>query len=268
MNKKKVDLFFKVIDASTGKMLAEQKIEGLSDVALNYLLSSKSNLMKRSNDEHTLFSAAIIEAKGRLTGAFVAKLNKAKNQLQYEVIEYNNHLTPLIDKEIHKRGSIDGHHLYPKDILLSADGSFKLIGELTKYDFDDYKVYIKSVEDLYVLDFNQDLKLQNVEVIEKSKQKQKRPNYLFSQKLSDDSDDLVFFYRDLKENEETGDENWILYINTYKNNSLTQDQLKLTSKNDGFEIYPFVAKKGFILLHEFDENEEHNQVRLERLNVY
>ncbi|GGE44518.1 hypothetical protein [Psychroflexus planctonicus] len=269
VKKKNVDLFFKVIDAETGKIIAEQKIENINSTGLNHLLSSKSNLMKRSNDEHTVLSAAIIEdKKDDVSGFFVAKINTNTNQLQYNVIDFNKDLSVLIDDEIKKNGSIDGHHLYPRDILLKDDGSFKLIGELTKYDLNDGNVNIKSVEDLYVLDFNSDLKLQSVDVIEKTEQKQKRPNYLFSRKLSDDSDDLVFFYRDFIENEETGDENWILYINTYKDNKLTQDQLKLTSKNEGFEIYPFVAKKGFILLHEFDENEEHNQVRLERLNVY
>lgn len=267
VDKKKVELLFKVTDAKTGKIIAEQTVEGLSEDALKHLLSSKANLMKRSNDAHTLFSAAVIEDKRRVKGIFVAQLNNTTNQLQYEIIDFNEDLASFIDEEIHQRGSIDGHHLYPRDILLKEDGSFKLIGELTKYDFETGRLTVESVKDLYVLDFTQEMQLNQVEVIEKSKRKQKRPNYLFSQNLEDDSDDLVFFYRDFVKNEETGDENWILYINTYKNNELIQDQLKLTSTNDGYEIYPFFAKNGYILLHEFNEKEEHNQIRLERLNV-
>lgn len=267
-NKKKTELFFKVINTKNGRLVTDQQIEGLSVTELNNLISPRSNLMKRSNDNNSLFTGAIIEDKGRLTGLFVAKLNSATNQLQYEIINYTESLASFVEEKMDKHGGINKFQLYPRDILLKDDGSFKLISELTKYEFDYSKVEVKSVGDLYVLDFNQNLTPINVETINKNEHKQERPNYLFSQKLNEDTDDMVFFYRDFVENEEDGDENWILYINTFDKNQLKQDQLKLTSKNDGYEIYPFVAKKGHILLHEFDENEGHNQIRLERLNVF
>ena len=267
VNKKKTELFYKVIDATTGKVVISQPIEGLSSEAIDYLYSSKSNMIKKTKNEQSVISAAIIEGKKNTTkGVFVAFIDET-NQLNYKVIDFKTHLSNFIDQKIQKKGTIDGYNLYPLDVLLNDDGSFRVLSEMMKYEFSVVKNRIKSVMDIYVMEFDQQLNLQHVDVIEKNKSKQERPGYMYSQKIAD-LNNTVFFYKDYVADENAKKDQLTLFINSYQDNQLQQDKLQLSSMNGDYKITPFVAKSGYILLHEYNKEEQRNQIRLERLNMY
>ena len=77
---------------------------------------------------------------------------------------------------------------------------------------------------------------------------------------------MVFFYKDYLKDDETKDKNWNLYINTIINGKFSQEQVQISSKEDKYFIYPYIAKEGYILLNEFNKKDKYNQIRLEKLN--
>lgn len=268
--KKRTEIYFKTIDAKTGQLIRDEKIEGVSQTGLNKLLSPHANMLKRNYENTSVIAAGIKDTKKvNVNGFFLAKLNHKANQFSYSVFDFKTELAPTIDAEIHKYGTINKLELNPRDVLIDSDGSFKLVAELSNdyFSSEDRKMMTSKVSDLYLLQFDDHLQFKGAEWLEKGELRQKRSNYYFSQRIGDNKENVVFFHRDKIEDEQTGDETTLLYINTFQDNTLVQDQFKLSSENEDFKIYPFVAKSGYILLHEFDEDEERNQIRLERLNI-
>ena len=45
---------------------------------------------------------------------------------------------------------------------------------------------------------------------------------------------------------------------------MTHEQIPMTSEEHS--IYPYVAKEGYILLREYNKDQDYDQIRLERLN--
>lgn len=268
--KKKTEIYFKTIDAKTGQLIRNEKIEGISNRGLNSLLSPLSNMLKRNHEDNSIIVAGIKDTKKHnVNGFFLANLNHKTNQFSYQVFDFKSELAPKIDAEIHKYGTINKLELNPRDVLIDVDGSFKLVAELSNDYFsdEDRKMLISKVSDLYLLQFDTHLQFKEVDWIEKDELQQKRSNYYFSQRIGDNKENVVFFHRDKIEDKQTGDETSLLYINTFQNNKLIQDQFKLSAENEDFKIYPFVAKSGYILLHEFDGENDKNTIRLERLNL-
>lgn len=91
----------------------------------------------------------------------------------------------------------------------------------------------------------------------KKKSKWANNDYLFSQYLNGGKD-LVFFYKDYAKNAETREKNWTLFINTIIDGKFKQEKIPITEKGN-FEIAPYVAKEGYILLREFNEKEKIQQ---------
>ncbi len=112
--------------------------------------------------------------------------------------------------------------------------------------------------------FDKDFKLADATIIQKDKSKSYASNidYLFSQQVEGGS---IIFYRDYKKDAETKDRNWVLGIITYINGEFGHQTLPITSEE--YNIIPFLAKEGYVLLAEFNAKEEkYNKIRLEKIN--
>ncbi|MBK8826883.1 MAG: hypothetical protein IPO26_09270 [Saprospiraceae bacterium] len=145
-----------------------------------------------------------------------------------------------------------------------ADGSIIYIFEKYKYDSGFFQGYSQKNDDLVFVITDADFKIKNVKIMYKEKSVYSASDYLFGQYLHDGKD-FAFFYQDFKKGTEADeDENWVLFINTWIDGQLNEEQLKITSEKNA--IYPYIAKEGYILLREYNEKAKYNQIRLEKLN--
>ena len=80
------------------------------------------------------------------------------------------------------------------------------------------------------------------------------------------NNDIAFFYTDKRQGEEEKQKYKILGVCTIIDGKFSKEELKIESKSEEFFISPNIAKRGYIMLHEFNKKEDYNAIRLERLN--
>jgi hypothetical protein len=119
--------------------------------------------------------------------------------------------------------------------------------------------------DLVYLYTDKDFKIKDLKVLEKEKTKWAvNSDYLFSQYLNGGKD-VVFFYRDYQKDEATKQKKWNLFINTVIDGKFKQEIIPISEK-DNYQVMPYVAKEGYILLREYNNKDKYNKIRLEKLN--
>lgn len=263
--KQNKELIYKliVLDINTGKVLAENPITGLTNETIQNILytnNSSDAYKKIYDDKIIIFSQNITGSM--VTGYARMIVNKTDFSVDGNVIFYKEDLKSFIPK-IDKYGGVEsGYYLVSKDIFYLKDGSLAILTE--KFKPAGQYSRMKTTDMVYIVT-DKDFKVKEVKTLEKEKSKGQYTDYLFSQYLNNDQD-VVFFYKDFQKDDESKDKNWILFINTLQNGLFKQEQTIISSKNDKFMIYPYVAKEGYILLREYNEKDKYNQIRLEKLN--
>ena len=128
-----------------------------------------------------------------------------------------------------------------------------------------------SILDLFVLEFDQNMKLVYYKKVEKTKNQSNMahwgPNlkaygafdYLYSQKL--DGDNYAYFYTD-NEKKSTRNPKWILGVITQVDGKYNYEKIPMTT--DKGQIYPVKGKNGYILLREVSDKK--STIRLEKIN--
>lgn len=158
----------------------------------------------------------------------------------------------------------DGYQLITKNLFIFKDGRFSLLAE--KYKKDKivvvYHVLAKA-QDFLLFNFDAEGNFVENHVIEKDKSRYILNNYLFSQYINN-RNGVVFFFKNNKKDDETGEKSWMLGINTLVDGKFNQESIPMSS--DEFSIAPIPAKEGYILLREYNKDEKYNQIRLEKLN--
>lgn len=167
--------------------------------------------------------------------------------------------------EIKKNGKVeDGYRLYPRDYFISDDGSVAFLTEKFKMGYNLMIGSVPKTTDFVLFKFNQDFNLVTSKTIHKDKSKFSYSDYLFSQHLKE-QDATVFFYRDFQKDDDTKEKNWVLGIVKLKGDAMDYEEIPISSED--YFIQPYIAKEGYILLREFNKNQEHNQIRLEKINL-
>lgn len=195
-------------------------------------------------------------------GLFRIELDKEGKELSKKYFTWEDAASHL---EIKKNGKLKGGYvLSSKQFFVFKDGSISVLTEKRKENLNLFwgQVNVKTT-DFVILNFDKDFNVKNVETIEKEKSKWTNSDYLYSQKVKD-NEGVVFFYNDYKEDEESKKKNWVLGIVTIIKGKMTHEQIPMTS--DEHSIYPYIAKEGYILLREYNKDEDYDQIRLERLN--
>jgi hypothetical protein len=258
-----------VLDINTGKVLAENPIDSLYDLTLDVLvfygLVNNSNPfviptdVKIFEDKIVLFNFNYEKGENGYARLIIDKNNYTTTG---KTINYKEDLQSFIPK-INNYGYVEsGYKLNKKDVFILKDGSIGILTE--KFKPAGQYSRMKTTDMVYIVT-DKDFKVKEVKTLEKEKSKGQYTDYLFSQYLKDNQD-VVFFYKDFQKDDESKDKNWILFINTLQNGVFNQEQVTISSKNDKFMIYPYVAKEGYILLREYNEKDKYNQIRLEKLN--
>lgn len=263
ITKKRVKSYYLIaIDITNGNVLAEKEITGLSGETIDELMINKNseNYIKTFTDKIVICSYNFDDLKD--IGYARIIVNKNDFTFTTNTLLYKDDLHTFIPK-IDKYGYVEsGYFLLKKDVFYLKDGSVAILTEKFKPERDFSK---KKTTDMVYIVTDKDFKVTEVKTLEKEKSKGQYTDYLFSQYLNNDQD-VVFFYKDFQKDDESKDKNWILFINTLQNGVFKKDQTIISSKNDKFTIYPYVAKEGYILLREYNQKDKYNQIRLEKLN--
>lgn len=171
-----------------------------------------------------------------------------------------------------KNGKVKGQHpIHFSDFRITSDDKTIIVAE----------GYLTSkstiLKDLYVMELDKDFKLVNFLEIEKFHKTfmlksynayELRMNrlfhYMYSQEL--EPDEFVFFYKDNDKKDEAlsvlRSDKFTLNMITYSKGTFENQEIKL--KTSEGKIYPFKAKKGYIILQEFTDTDA--EIRLERIN--
>lgn len=158
-----------------------------------------------------------------------------------------------------KLSIIDYRITSENDIILVAGffvGESRQLSNMYIFEFD------KNFNSKNVINLKEEYSTKNIQVNLFSKMN--KSMYLYSQKVSEDH--FVFFYFD---NEKRGkkvnlsnESHYSLHVLSYeKGNFNTQ---KIEMKTNYSELYPMIAKLGFVVFHEIGN--EKSEIRLERLN--
>lgn len=188
-------------------------------------------------------------------GVYCIVLDKQGSELMKKYYTWSDIASNL---EASKYGVVNnGYSLTPMRFYIMKDGSVSFLSE--KFKDNSSTVGAPKSSDFVLFNFDKDFNFKENFTIEKDKSKWVKNDYLFHQYIKDDNG-VVFFFRDYK----SDDRNWVLGINTVINGEFKQETIPMSS--DDFFIYPIPAKEGYILLNEFNEKENLNQIRLEKLN--
>lgn len=253
-----------VIDMGTGKEVHKKEIKDPDKVIP--MIRSYPTYGRGNIDNDKSFDDKIVMVGRRSEGMYntgVARLliDKKTFYVDLKVLTYLHDFKVHIP-EINVNGYVGNRYfLDPRDVFFMKDGSIGMLYE--KYKARSDYTPEKTTDMVYVA-FDKNFKITGVTVLEKERSKIYNADYLFSQELNN-GDDLVFFYRDLQKDDKTKEKNWNLFINTFIDGKFKQDMVPISSRKN-FLIVPYIAKEGYILLHEYNKEAKYNQVRLERLN--
>lgn len=253
-----------VLDMQTGKEVHKKEIadpENVLPMIMRYPTYGYGML-----DNDMTFDDKIVVV-GRLsdelynTGICRLLIDRKTFSTDLKILTFKDDFKVHIPK-INAKGFVEtGYFLDPRDIFFMKDGSIGMLFE--KYKPPTEYTAQKTTDLVYVYT-DKNFKIAGVTVLEKEKSRWLNTDYLFSQNIND-GNDLVFFYRDYQKDDESKNRNWNLFINTLINGKFKQEMIPMSSK-ENFFIYPYIAKEGYILLHEFNKKAKYNQIRLERLN--
>lgn len=267
-DKKEKKFFFQVIDMKTGKILHNQFLEELSQNTWDYILSVEDVWQSVENrkgfDNKIVVVARLYDNNTtNVSHGFVRWLiDKNTFQTKVDILNYTDFQRYL--PNIDKYGRVEnGYRMAVKDFFFLNDGSVGLLFEKFKESTNNSTPH-KTSDIIYAFT-NQDFQLRDVKVLDKvTTQTLVHSDYLFSQYLNQGKD-IAFFYRDYRLSEETNEKHWHLYINTVIGGKFNQEVIRISEK-DKYFITPYVAKEGYILLREVNENAKYNKIRLEKIN--
>jgi hypothetical protein len=178
---------------------------------------------------------------------------------QFNFLDIKNQF-PTIDKY----GHVGDYDLSLVAVYPFADGNDIFIFEKFKYSPNYWSGVVKGVVDDFVLiTTDSSFVPKKFNVIRKQITKGFFSEYLYGQYLNDNKD-LVFFYYDEITEEGKKNKDYKLYINKIINGEYSQDNILISSKDN--VVIPKIAKRGYILLREYNKESKYNQIRLEKLN--
>lgn len=179
--------------------------------------------------------------------------------------------------QITKFGKLNGDFIHFLDFKITTDEKTVIFGE----GFDPGQN--TKIKNFYTLLLDKDFKILSFKEIEKQKnsftdftaygsrlEENNLFDYMYSQKIK--NDEFVCFYSDnevkrgflktiVPDLAETFPDNWVLGIVTFADGEFKSQKLKLKTKKG--KIYPFKAKKGYIILQEVTKSDV--EIRLEKI---
>jgi len=251
------------IDLATGKRKFEYELDNEDSE-----FSHKVNTIRKYGDK--IYLAGLYYPGNKNRSEFEKKLGVYKVTLDLSGKElFKKHLpwsTVSSYIDINKYAKVGkGYRLSDRDFFIFKDGSISYLSEKYKPKKEIF-VYIASRStDMVLMNFTSDLKVKDVKTIKKARSKENHYDYLFSQYVKEGAG-CVFFFQDFKRDKEKKDRIGVLGINKYIHSEYAFEEVPIYSKKNNYTIYPMLAKEGYIILREYNEDDKYDQIRLEKVN--
>ncbi|MEN1785130.1 MAG: hypothetical protein AAGF77_08320 [Bacteroidota bacterium] len=243
----------------TGEQVLDEQIAGRYTNAENVIAKTETG-------DYLVDVRTIKNNFGNDFGFRCTKIGLKDNTIHWDDLSFKSMMGQI--ERLNEYGMIGGNYkLNPIAAFVNQDGSVYILTEEYKSAYNVLWGYnVNKNKDFYLIRTNQDFQLQKIDRIEKTKSKYAYTDFLFWQRLSNDNNDIAFFYTDKRQGEEKKQKYRVLGVCTIIDGQFKMEELKIASKSEEFFIAPNIAKRGFIMLHEFNKKEDYNAVRLERLN--
>ncbi|UJH67680.1 hypothetical protein [Allomuricauda sp. SCSIO 65647] len=243
----------------TGEQVLDEDISG------KYVHTSDV-LARMETDDHLIDVRVLNNGTGSQIGFRRTKIGLKDNTIEWDDLLFES-MIGKIDR-LNKYGAIGGNYkLNPIASFVNQDGSVYILTEEYKSAYNVLWGYtVNKNKDFFLIRTTPDFTLESIDRIEKDKSKYAYTDFLFWQRLSNENNDIAFFYTDKRQGEEEKQKYRILGVCTIIDGEFNREELTIESRSEEFVIVPSVAKRGYIMLHEFNKKEDYNAVRLERLN--
>lgn len=272
------------LDFETGKKLYEynmepamcqyihrvnaKEIDGRLYLTGDYINRPKNNLLDFSSKKVLGLYRIVLDDKG--------------NEVENKHLTWDK-FTPFVGLG-KKNKDKDGFYLRPCRYFMFADGRMSvvtekfmpykpgvnilipIIGNIVYYSTHKYS----RTSDFILLDFDKQFNPIKADTIHKelcklSELNRNQPtDYLFSRYIRNDSA-AVFFYQNYYKDKVEKKDAITLGINVIESGKVTEEKIPLLAKKK-FYIEVLPAKEGYIMLREYNKDEKHNEIRLEKLN--
>lgn len=243
----------------TGEQVMDEDIAGK--------FTNAPKVLTRTETEDYLVDVRVLnnDVGGRL-GFRRTKIGLNDNTVEWDDLLFES-MMGKIDR-LDKNGTIGGNYkLNPIASFVNQDGSVYILTEEYKNAYNVIWGYsVNKNKDFFLIKTTPNFELESVERIEKVKSKYAYTDFLFWQRLSNETNDIAFFYTDKRQGDEQKQKYKVLGVCTIIDGQFKKEELRIASKSEEFSITPNIAKRGYIMLHEYNKKEDYNAVRLERLN--
>lgn len=260
-NKKETDKYELIgLDLKEGKEFLRE------DLAEKILKVTSKSLVRTELKEFIVDVRSLYNKRGARIGFRRMKLNLNTHQIEWDDLLFQDMINHV--DELNKYGEIRGNYkLRPVAAFVNDDGSVYILTE--EYKLGQNILLGASVpknKSFHLIKTDLDFNVSKVNKIHKDKSKWAYSDFLFWQKLNKENNDIAFFYTDKRKDDETKKKNWMLGICTIIDGKFKNEEIQISSKSDKYQIIPYAAKRGYIMLREFNKKQEYNQIRLEKLN--
>lgn len=128
----------------------------------------------------------------------------------------------------------------------------------------DVRSPVQRIKDLVAVIFDDQFNVETVEVFEKYVRTADKGDDLMFWETNKDDTSVDFYFKKRIATRGRKNESWELWINKFDGDNIVSERIDLNSGDR--TITPLRAKSGYILLHEYSEDNSYNQFRLEKLN--
>ena len=246
-------------NVETGEVVLDVNIEGKFKNAIETLV--------RTETQDFLVDVRTLEnGSGSQIGFRRTMIGLKDNTVQWDDILFES-MTDDIDR-LDKYGSIGGNYkLNPIASFVNEDGSVYILTEEYKNAVNVLWGYtVNKNKDFFLIRSTPEFTIDRIDRIEKEKSKFDYSDFLFWQRLNNENNDIAFFYTDKRQGEEEKQKYIVLGVCTIIDGEFNREELEIASKSEEYVIFPSIAKRGYIMLHEYNKKEFYNAIRLERLN--
>ncbi|MDC6384849.1 hypothetical protein PP180_05700 [Muricauda sp. SK9] len=223
-------------------------------------------LVRTETKKYLVDIRALNNPSGSPIGYRRTRIGLNDNAVQWDDILFEDMMGDI--DRLNKFGEIGGNYkLNPIASFVNEDGSAYILVEEYKSAVNVIWGYnVEKNKDFFLIRTTPDFTIDRIDRIEKEKSKFAYSDFLFWQSLNDENNDIAFFYTDKRQGEEEKQKYIILGVCTIIDGEFKSEELEIASKSEEYVIFPSIAKRGYIMLHEYNKKEFYNAIRLERLN--
>ncbi len=246
-------------DIETGEQVLNEDIFGK-------YTNTGETLTRTETEDYLIDVRALNDFSGSRIGFRRTKIGLKDNTIVWDDLLFESMIGRI--PHLNKFGMVGSNYmLNPIASFVNKDGSVYILTEEYKSTYNVLWGYeVNKNKDFFLIRTTPDFKIASVERIEKDKSKHAYTDFLFWQRLNNDNNDVAFFYTDKRQKDEEKSKYKVLGVCTIIDGSFNREELVIESKSEEFVIAPAIAKRGYIMLHEFNMKEGYNAIRLERLN--